>query len=408
MTQLLVKTIANFNTTLSLKVAIGATTGTLTSGLDDDGIQLPTATYGFTIDGGNSQIEHFTATLTGSALTNVKTVTYGTGVGTAGFAKTHRKGAEVIISDHVAIKRMMDVLDGTTSFDSATPLGYDGAPTISTGNQFATKTYVDGVAIAGAPDSSTTTKGVTKMSVAPASATSPIAVGDNDPRVPTQNENDALVGTSGTAVSSSNKLVDAADVSSAGASDKIVRLSGTSYPTGDGSAITGISSKKHSFTSDVTLINSAVETDLLTFSLAGNTLGTANVIKGRIYLRSGTSGSTNYFTLLAANTFTLKLKYGATTIATAVLSQNTTNFEYGVGVIDFTLHATGATNTQEGLIYTSIIDSNGAAPQALTALAVGTAAEDSTANKTLSVTGTFSAASVNNGLVAPSGYVELI
>jgi hypothetical protein len=32
-------------------------------------------------------------------------------------------------------------------------------------------------------DASTTTKGVTKVSVAPVSSTNPIAVGDNDPRV---------------------------------------------------------------------------------------------------------------------------------------------------------------------------------------------------------------------------------
>ena len=89
-------------------------------------------------------------------------------------------------------------------------------------------------------DATTAVKGINLMSVAPVSAASPIAVGDNDPRVPTQNENDALVGTSGTAVSSSNKLVDADDVSSAGASGKIVRANGTALPALDGSALTNI------------------------------------------------------------------------------------------------------------------------------------------------------------------------
>lgn len=60
------------------------------------------------------------------------------------------------------------------------------------------KEYIDGIAIAGAPDASTTTKGISKASVAPASPSSPIFVGDNDPRVPTQGENDAMVGTGGT------------------------------------------------------------------------------------------------------------------------------------------------------------------------------------------------------------------
>lgn len=67
-----------------------------------------------------------------------------------------------------------------------------------------------------APDASTTVKGVVKLDTAPASASNPIAVGDNSTRLPTQNENDALVGTSGTAVSSSNKLLDNADTTGTG------------------------------------------------------------------------------------------------------------------------------------------------------------------------------------------------
>lgn len=179
----LVKTIAQFSTTLTTKTAVGATTGTLTSGLDIEGVQLPTGTYGFLVDRKNSSKEYFTATLTGAALTNIETVTVGTGVGTAGLLRTHRKGAEVIITDHVSLKRMMNVLDGTTNFDSGTPLGYDGAASITTANQFATKAYADGIAVAGGADSSTTVKGISKMSVAPASPTAPIAVGDNDYRV---------------------------------------------------------------------------------------------------------------------------------------------------------------------------------------------------------------------------------
>lgn len=65
-------------------------------------------------------------------------------------------------------------------------------------------------------DASTSVKGVSKLSTTPVSPTNPISVGDNDTRVPTQNENDALVGTSGTAVSSSNKLVDNANTAGTG------------------------------------------------------------------------------------------------------------------------------------------------------------------------------------------------
>lgn len=259
MTQLLVKSIADFSTTLTSKTAIGATTATLTSGIDADGVQLPTGVYGFTIDRNSTQKEHFTATLTGSALTDIKTVTRGTGVGTAGFIRTHRKGSEIVITDHVAIKRMMNVLDGTTSFDASTPLGYDGTATISTANQFATKDYVDSGILQGAADASTTVKGITKMSVAPVSASSPIAVGDNDGRVPTQSENDALVGTSGTP-SSSNKYVTNDDTSVTPSASKVVRY--------DASGLLSASS-------------------IYTTSLAGETLAVGNPVAQSYYQTDG-------------------------------------------------------------------------------------------------------------------------
>lgn len=93
--------------------------------------------------------------------------------------------------------------------DTATPPPTDD-------EQFATKKYVDGIAIAGAPDASTTVKGISKLSTAPVSPTDPIAVGTNDTRMPTQGENDALVGTSGTP-SATNKYVTNNDTTGTGA-----------------------------------------------------------------------------------------------------------------------------------------------------------------------------------------------
>ncbi len=153
MADTLVKTIADFNTTLALKVAVGATTATLTSATDDDGVALPTGTYGFTIDRKGSNKEYIQCTLTGTALTDIRTVLRGTGVSSAGFAEEHRKGAEVIISDWVAIKRIQDVLE----------TGYASATTPSTDYQLATKKYVDDTAIAGASNASTTTQGLVEI-----------------------------------------------------------------------------------------------------------------------------------------------------------------------------------------------------------------------------------------------------
>lgn len=119
----------------------------------------------------------------------------------AGTGKSHVANAEIGCADvHFYTNILASIADGTTPAVGNLDLGNFkivnlGTPTAAT--DAANKSYIDGVAIAGAPDSSTTVKGITKMSVAPASATSPIAVGDNDTRVPT-----ALVATSAGATDS--------------------------------------------------------------------------------------------------------------------------------------------------------------------------------------------------------------
>jgi len=77
--------------------------------------------------------------------------------------------------------------------------------------------------------------------------TTPVSVGTYDTRVPTQGENDALAGTSGTP-SSSNKYVTNDDTSSTPSGSKAIRWSGGAYPAGDGSAITGINVVSNSYT----------------------------------------------------------------------------------------------------------------------------------------------------------------
>lgn len=226
MTQTLGKLVADFETQLAVKMAVGATTGTLQSNLDRDGNAIPNGRHFFTIDRDNSSKEYIVATVSGVDMTGIQTVTR-QGSASSGVVREHRVGANVIISDFAHIKRINDLLDGTTSFDSGTPLGYDGAPSITTGNQLATKTYADSgdalsvhlagtetltgtktftstarpkydthptfsadeelidkkyaddLAIAGSPDSSTTVKGISKLDTAPASAANPIAVGTN-------------------------------------------------------------------------------------------------------------------------------------------------------------------------------------------------------------------------------------
>lgn len=169
---------------------------------------------------GITQNANGTATLTG-----VKSVTFlSPYTETSGLMKTHAGSTTLIISNtsgfynELTSKDDDETINGIWTFTQ--PPVSTTNPTSST--QVANKAYVDGVAIAGAPDSSTTVKGIGKVSVAPVSPTNPIFVGDNDPRVPTQGENDALVGTSGTP-SSSNKYVTNADTATAATANAVAR-----------------------------------------------------------------------------------------------------------------------------------------------------------------------------------------
>lgn len=118
------KIIADFDTQLSTAVAIGATTFSIKTAIDDDNVALPTGLYYFTIDNGSSVKEYVSCTLTAGNATAVKTVSR-QGVEVSGFARAHRVGASVLITD------------------------------------FATyMAYMNGIALAGAPDASIAAKGV--------------------------------------------------------------------------------------------------------------------------------------------------------------------------------------------------------------------------------------------------------
>ena len=204
----LAKIIADFQTSLATTISIGGVSGTLVSNTDDDGKTLPNGRYFFTIDGGNAFKEHISCTLTGKEMTDIYSVSR-QGVETSGAVKSHRVGATIIITDFAHIKKLNDLLDGTKDLDADNPLKYDADPTLTKDAELATKKYMDAVANNGSPDASTSVKGIAKLSVAPASPTEPIAVGTNDPRIPTADEKAALAGT-GTP-SDSNKYVTAND-----------------------------------------------------------------------------------------------------------------------------------------------------------------------------------------------------
>lgn len=149
-----------------------------------------------------------------------------------------------------------------------------------------------------------------------------------------------------------------------------------------------------------TLSNSGAETTILTRSIAGGTLGSSGKIRVTV------EGIVTDTTASGASAFTLttRLKYGGTTLATAVLATTATN---GTGsqsigsnaafLLQGHLDASGATNSQNGVLDLSapeafdFLDSGGVNTVMFVvsnsgALARGTAAVDSTASQTLALT----------------------
>jgi len=154
--------LADFTTNLASAIIVGGTTATLQSATDDDGVDLVSGRYFFTIDGENSSKEHFSCDLVGTSLTNLQSISR-QGVESVGAVRPHRLGATVSLTDFAHIKYINDLLDGTTMLDSSNPLEYDGTASITNSNQVATKAYVDGVAVSGAPNADTTTKGIVEV-----------------------------------------------------------------------------------------------------------------------------------------------------------------------------------------------------------------------------------------------------
>jgi hypothetical protein len=167
-------------------------------------------------------------------------------------------------------------------------------------------------------------------------------------------------------------------------------------------------------TTDFTFSNSAAEQTIYSFSIPGGTLGTTSAV--RLTLDSVFLNNTG-----GQRTFTLRVKYGATTLfQEAVAPINASATVNIVAPLRLLLHADGAsTSAQRFQGEFSVGDGNtgapaagygnvGAAPSFTFRPFGGTAAEDSTANKTLAVTVQFDAATATQTWHTRSAFLELI
>lgn len=223
--------VAFFEDSLASKITSTQTTLTLVKGTNKTG-NIASSTYGFVIDEGSATEEVVICDCTATACTNCKR-----GISdvdgqteTTALKYEHRRGAIVKMTDHPSLVRLIrtvngtDAIDGTLYYKTAVSSPSSTAiidrawlDTTSTANfvyltgdqtiagektfsntttfsvpvvassvptdnsHLANKLYVDSVAIAGAPSSSESVYGISKLSVAPANANFPIALGQNDP-----------------------------------------------------------------------------------------------------------------------------------------------------------------------------------------------------------------------------------
>lgn len=157
----------------------------------------------------------------------------------------------------------------------------------------------------------------------------------------------------------------------------------------------------------VTINNSAAETTLVSVSITGGTLGTAHKLRVKLYGRA--SGAANLLTV--TDSFTVRCKYGATTLVTGTAlpchlddGASQANLANEPWMFEFELCAANATGAQTGWYGADLRERGtysvssviGLYPHYLSVtsnlLQRGTAAEDSTLAKTLALTGQFSAA----------------
>lgn len=223
---------ALFETSLASPISISDLSMTLAKGTLLDGTTLSGYTC-FTVDSGQPNLEYICGTASGTAITSlirgVNPLNGTTSV--AALTYSHRRGANVKVTDYPALSIQGRILSGLDGIPNEVYYDTNYSFATSSNKTVVTKGYVDGIAIAGSPIMTTSVQGIGKLSTASASSTNPIVVGDNDTRVPTQAENDALTGSFGTPSSSNRYLTESDATSTVASSSRLVRYTSTGQIT---------------------------------------------------------------------------------------------------------------------------------------------------------------------------------
>lgn len=131
------KVVANFITNLNSNIAIGSTTASLASNLTKEGVAIPDGRYCFTVNQGKSNEQHFVCNVVGTAISGIQNVDR-LGNLTDGASQAAKINDEIKITDYVNLKYLVDDVDALNAI-------------------------IAGLIVAGAPDASTTVKGVSRL-----------------------------------------------------------------------------------------------------------------------------------------------------------------------------------------------------------------------------------------------------
>lgn len=171
---------------------------------------------------------------------------------------------------------------------------------------------------------------------------------------------------------------------------------------GDGSQLTNLpassgSTALNKVTANTTVVSTAAETNLYSFSVAGGTLGTNNMLRLTIQVTD--------LDMNDGDNCVLRFKYGSTTLASLTISNNTQSFvSNSKALVSVIIAGDGATNTQVG----SIVFHGSHAAFVGPFLAQGTSAVDSTTAQTFSVTADWSSSSSTNSITLGQAILEKI
>jgi len=471
-------------------IVIGATSATLTDLVDIYDNVLTMADFGdlgyitFEPDTDNAEAATFTG-ITANAngtytLTGLKTLLakppY---TQTSGSVRNHAGGTKVVVTDNVGfwdtfVNKNNDstIVGKLTLPNGAKRPVLDADTDTATSTALVTYGQLARTAIAGGTTASTTTLGYVKVSTNPVSALSPIAVGDNDTRVPTQAENDALVGNNtDIAVGPGNTYVTqtglqkntekyAADAGGTDAYAITLSPVPTSYATGmmvimrANTANTGTATLNVNGLGAKTIVK-GVSTTLVDGDIGGsmictlvyngtnfvlqnpttNALGNMlNLVTTDVTYSSSTAENTLLSYSLPGNvlgtgnavrvtlhvsalgtfttsTATLRFKYGATTLVTKTIGGTaTSSFS---GKIEFILAAAGTASSQNGSISLNFgtdgyVGNGNTLPQYFAFSSQGTSSIDSTSSQTLAVTYQASNNSASDNITVSMIVVEKI